>query len=250
MSNFTISKQTNMGVIAETKIKKIVKHDNMSLSAHFPSGASLRFAIGRSGDKLDLNFSNDPKILKEQGKILIKWLDYREKENNEQRFARLEKICMLAKSGAEFIKLLIEKTTPIVEETLIQKISISKLIELIDPFKWSNWVKCDSPLTIDEILTSSTISPDIPQEMTLIWNTESREIHAGRIHWLVLNWSDDYPIDLDFGIPQLFQSTDILLDGHHRLMAAIILKKEFINARCCGAVSEIEKYLKTKQTKQ
>lgn len=127
---------------------------------------------------------------------------------------------------------------------IVQKISIEKLTALINPFERTNWVKLTSPLTIEEVLSSVPISYDIPQKMELIWNVEDRMTHAGRIHWLVLNWSDDFPIDLDFGMPEMgYPSSEIIHDGHHRLMAAMILKKEFINARCSGAVSEIEKYL-------
>ncbi len=91
---------------SETKIKKSIKYDNLSLSAHFPSGAFLKFSIGRSGDRLDIRFSNDEKVLKEQAKTFSKWIDYREKENNEQRMDRLEKACKMAKSGAEFMKVI------------------------------------------------------------------------------------------------------------------------------------------------
>lgn len=93
-----------MASIAETKIKKSIKHDNMSISAHFPSGAFFKFSIGRSGEKIDIRFSNDQKELSEQAKKFLKWIDYREKETNIDRFARIEKACQMSRSGAEFMK--------------------------------------------------------------------------------------------------------------------------------------------------
>ena len=92
--------------IAETKIKKSIKHDNMSIAAHFPSGAFFKFSIGRNGEKLDIRFSNIQSELNEQGRRFLKWIEYREKETNIDRFDRIEKACQLARSGSEFMKVI------------------------------------------------------------------------------------------------------------------------------------------------
>ena len=87
----------------ETKVKRVNGFDRMSLSAKFPSGASLKFSVGRSGEKLELAFSNDSAELKIQSKIVSKWLDFKEGEKNEDRFNRLEALCKKCKSGKEFM---------------------------------------------------------------------------------------------------------------------------------------------------
>ena len=65
--------------------------------------------------------------------------------------------------------------------------------------------------------------------------------HAARIAWMVANnWTD--PIELDFGIPSLGHSWYPLLDGHHRLAAAIYREDPWILANCSGSVDEIERF--------
>lgn len=90
----------------EAKIKKTIGFDRMSISVKFPSGANFRFSIGRSGEKLEIAFSNDPKELKEQSKIFQNWMKFLEGEKNEDRFNRLENICKKCKSGKELISLM------------------------------------------------------------------------------------------------------------------------------------------------
>lgn len=90
----------------EAKIKKTIGFDRMSISAKFPSGANFRFLIGRSGEKLELAFSNDSAELKEQSKIFVNWMKFRTGEKNEDRFNRLEELCKKCKSGKELINLM------------------------------------------------------------------------------------------------------------------------------------------------
>jgi hypothetical protein len=47
----------------EVKINKSIGFDRMSITAKFPSGANFRYFIGRSGEKLETAFSNDPAII-------------------------------------------------------------------------------------------------------------------------------------------------------------------------------------------
>jgi len=76
----------------------------MWIKAQFPSGANFRFSIGRSGERLAMAFSNDQKILREQMKIFMKWLNFREGETNQQRFDRIEDLCMKYTSGNQLIQ--------------------------------------------------------------------------------------------------------------------------------------------------
>ena len=84
------------------KITKKIGFDRMAISAKFPSGASLKFSIGRSGETLDLRFSNDRSELKKQSKIMSKWLDFKKGEKtNAERFDRIESFLAPFKSGAQ-----------------------------------------------------------------------------------------------------------------------------------------------------
>lgn len=66
--------------------------------------------------------------------------------------------------------------------------------------------------------------------------------HAARIATMVVNgW--DSPICLDFGLPSLGHCWYPLLDGHHRLGAAIFLNHEWILGDCSGEVEEINRHV-------
>lgn len=59
--------------------------------------------------------------------------------------------------------------------------------------------------------------------------------HARSIAWLIKNgWEDS--IDLDVGIPSMGYYPYIVLDGHHRLCAALITGEEVIKAQVSGAL--------------
>jgi hypothetical protein len=92
-----------MAKLTAPKISKRIGFDSMSISGKFPSGASLKFSIGRSGEKMELSFSNDINVLKAQMKTFKSWMDYRPNETNLDRFDRLEKILQGCQSGAQVI---------------------------------------------------------------------------------------------------------------------------------------------------
>lgn len=131
-----------------------------------------------------------------------------------------------------------------------QKIDLFKLLERIDVFSMSIWFNNDSHITLDEIGEAVKHHDVLYRPSTGDYDTASHKDHVKRIAWLVENWSDDYPIELDFGIPELnYYVHNPILDGHHRLFAALYLRKEFINANCSGSVKEIEKYLFVEHTR-
>ena len=72
----------------EVKINKSIGFDRMSITAKFPSGANFRYFIGRSGEKLEIAFSNDSKELKEQSKIFAAWVKLRKGKTNIDVFNR------------------------------------------------------------------------------------------------------------------------------------------------------------------
>ena len=85
------------------KIKKSIGFDRMTITGKFPSGASFKYFIGRSGERIELAFSNDDKVLSEQLKTFKNFMELRPKETNIDRFDRLEKLCEGCKSGSELI---------------------------------------------------------------------------------------------------------------------------------------------------
>jgi hypothetical protein len=84
-------------------IKQKLNHDSMWISAKFPSGASLKWRIGRGGERLEIAFSNDTTTRNDQAAKLNKWLGFREGEKNADRFNRLEELMKGCRSGSEVI---------------------------------------------------------------------------------------------------------------------------------------------------
>lgn len=93
----------------ETIVKKRITHDNMSIRAKFPSGASLLYSISNYREKLEVAFSNDSKVLKEQTKIIADWLKAVGEETNADIFNRLENVCKSVVTGKEFINHITKK---------------------------------------------------------------------------------------------------------------------------------------------
>ncbi|MCK9459514.1 MAG: hypothetical protein M0R80_07740 [Proteobacteria bacterium] len=127
------------------------------------------------------------------------------------------------------------------------KINIKKLQQEWSPFRDCIWVNVDRPITREEIANAikkkQFITPETPKPKDSIWDVSSREQHLQRIAWFVCNFSDNYPIEIDFGIPGYGNLR--VDDGNHRFAAAIYLKKKYISAICGGAISEIERYHET-----
>ena len=136
------------------------------------------------------------------------------------------------------------------------KLDVKLLAEIIDPFRTltdlcvnSNGEPlCRSTDGISHMLINQHVQNDNLKPE--VYTNESAKLdakewtpsdHAARIAWLVeFGWSD--PIELDFGIPSLGHCWYPLLDGHHRLAAAIFRHDNWIMANCSGDVEEIERY--------
>jgi hypothetical protein len=87
----------------EIKVNRRISHDSMSISVKLHTGASLKFSINRLGEKLELAFSNDAEILRNQMSSMKNWLELRKGENNLQRFDRLENLMRNSTSGSHAI---------------------------------------------------------------------------------------------------------------------------------------------------
>jgi len=89
--------------MSNPKVTKRLGHDNMSMVIKFQSGATLDWKIGRGGEKLAIAFSNNKEEVKQQIKIVEKFLKGRKSEDNKARFLRLEETVKGCRSGKEFI---------------------------------------------------------------------------------------------------------------------------------------------------
>ena len=80
-------KRNNMAKtkVAETTIKEKLNHDSMWIRAQFPSGAHFKFHVNRNGETLELAFSNDTSILRNQQRVFMKWMDLRAEIEREER---------------------------------------------------------------------------------------------------------------------------------------------------------------------
>lgn len=128
-----------------------------------------------------------------------------------------------------------------------EKLAVALLADILDPYHTlARLCGPDSELTqrmVQTCIDENCLNPNY----YLDFHTETPGSewtlldHAARIAWLVVNgWED--PIELDFGIPSLGHSWYPLLDGHHRLAAAIFRQDPWIPANCSGSMDEIERF--------
>jgi len=95
-------------------------------------------------------------------------------------------------------------------------LSVDFVRSIVDPFEVDPW---GSGLVTHQMMKESNpiAEPWNPDDDDQLWNIEQQ---AGRIRWLVENeWKD--PIYIDVGVPTLGYYLKTILDGHHRLGAAI-----------------------------
>jgi hypothetical protein len=131
------------------------------------------------------------------------------------------------------------------DNDLIIKVDVNLIADSWNPFRQKVWNGIKSPLNKHEvreaIVDRKLILPDT--KFTESHRVLPRHIHVEKIAWLVLNFSDDYPIDIDFGIPGMTSNlTPMIEDGNHRFAAAIYLGRPYIMAGCSGAISLIETF--------
>jgi hypothetical protein len=116
-------------------------------------------------------------------------------------------------------------------------IPVAKILEQIDdPFgRWDVF----SPVT-QEMVMEAVLNGSFTQAIESYSHGKERRVqsamwHARRIAWFMKNgW--DAPIDIDVGIPSMGYYPYILVDGHHRLCAAIMTGEAVIKAQVSGAI--------------
>lgn len=120
--------------------------------------------------------------------------------------------------------------------------SVAKLQQWKDPLRDFIWVGLDSPLSEYEVfsaLEDGELEP-MPFSERPAGEEWNREDHAARIAYLVrFGWED--PIWLDVGVPGMGPPVfNPVVDGHHRLAAAIIRGDEWIPANASGSLTVID----------
>lgn len=131
----------------------------------------------------------------------------------------------------------------IMEDLSNIKLDLDKIKEVWNPFKNIIWVTLETPITEEEITSAiennQLIHPDSPKKMYLnFWDESTREEHIQRIAWLVVNYNENFPIEIDFGIPEL-GAYFAFIDGNHRMAAAIYRKEKYIRVSASGSEKEI-----------
>lgn len=133
-------------------------------------------------------------------------------------------------------------------------VPVQKLKKLCNPFLDHPWEQDDGEASrVSQELVRQALSNrqfvacpySTPSETALTqW---SGYMHAARIAWLVDNWdrpNENAPIEIDVGVPALHNHLPLnrmIIDGHHRLAAAIYRKERFIKANISGQVDYAEK---------
>jgi hypothetical protein len=118
-------------------------------------------------------------------------------------------------------------------------IAVENLRKLCDPYEEQPW-RSGGSLTrelVAECIQAGNLSNVVTQEGSLPPKNLTIEQHAARVAWFVVHgWSDD--IHVDVGVPSLGCVVSWpVVDGNHRLAAAIYRDDEHISADVSGQVS-------------
>jgi len=118
-------------------------------------------------------------------------------------------------------------------------VAIDNLRKVCDPYKEQPW-RIGGSLTremVADCIQTGNLSDVVTQEGCLPPKTLTIEQHAARVAWFVVHgWTD--AIDIDVGVPSLGCVVSWpVVDGNHRLSAAIYRGDEHISAEMSGQVS-------------
>lgn len=116
---------------------------------------------------------------------------------------------------------------------MIHHLLVSKMGDLVNPFEDDVW-GLGEPLTMEEVDQANPDEGDQPfAGLTLDLPSWSRKQHADRVAYLALWGPCQDPIEVDVGCLGYHPPSPIL-DGHHRLAAAIYRGDPTIPAYASG----------------
>lgn len=112
----------------------------------------------------------------------------------------------------------------------VHRLPIDFLTSITNPFLTDVW-GCGS-ITV-KMVAEATPNPEHydPDDDSQLWSAAQ---HAGRVKYLASAAID--PIDIDVGVPCLGYHNRRVLDGHHRLCAAVYLGHKTILCRVQGEI--------------
>jgi len=111
------------------------------------------------------------------------------------------------------------------------RVFIDRILEICDPIAEPPWEGCAGRLDMD--LVQECIDRGFLVDEEVDAGPASPEVHAGRIAWLVLNPAPD-PIQIDVGVHA--SPGWIVIDGNHRLYAAVFRGDSHIDAEISGSL--------------
>lgn len=128
----------------------------------------------------------------------------------------------------------------------LEKISLDALLPW-NPFDNTVWLGLENPITVREVQHAINTDTLAAYPLCFVQNdniSKGRSYHIQRVGYLVkYGWSD--AIVIDVGIPSLGRHVDwIVIDGNHRLAAAIFRNDNYITASISGEISYAEHLLK------
>ena len=128
-------------------------------------------------------------------------------------------------------------------------LSVAKLRERCDPFVGCCWPGLDRPITVTEVseaISNDNLAP--PADYAFGKDSDNRAKHAARVAWFVVHgW--DKPLGVDVGVPSMGCCPAWpVVDGNHRLAAAIYQNDSTIHADVSGSVDEIEKFVAAQES--
>jgi hypothetical protein len=126
---------------------------------------------------------------------------------------------------------------PLFSSDTLVSVQVSRLAEHIDPFDYPPW-DCD-PFSQDDVLRATAVEDVRPNPVLLDAPVSE---HIARIAWLVIHgWNPmEDPIEIDVGCPEIASWDSLsVLDGNHRICAAMVRKDETILCSVGGSVDEM-----------
>lgn len=111
-------------------------------------------------------------------------------------------------------------------------VRLESLIRVNNPLAEPPWAERNRAITVTEVLKAVR-----EKRFESRWGTRN---HLRRIAYLVEH-PDEKPIEIDVGVPCLNYYVDwIIIDGNHRVAAALVRGDEFISASIGGQLNYAE----------
>lgn len=122
------------------------------------------------------------------------------------------------------------------EDDGVVQVPLERLAALANPLLTPPWPTVEHCFEPADLLALAEADEGLaqPYEERLALEWGPRE-HARRIAWFVRHgWSE--PLDIDVGVPGLWVPRWCVMDGNHRLAAALVSRRSHVAAQVSGSV--------------